>query len=96
MDYTFWFVNWFSFLFSIILLVVVIINLERLGVFSGFLVKLSMVLTVISFVVCFYTMSSRKRIGATCEDGWQSYSKGQGTCSHHGGVEHWNYKYWFD
>jgi hypothetical protein len=96
MDYTFWFINWFSFLFSIILLVVIIINLERLGVFSGFLVKLALGLTVISFVVCFYTMSSRKRTGATCEDGWKSYSTGSGTCSHHGGVDHWNYKYWFD
>lgn len=96
MDYTFWFVNWFSFLFSIILLVVIIINLEKLGVFSGLLVKLALVLIVISFVVCLYTTSSRKKVGATCEDGWQSYSKGQGTCSHHGGVEHWNYKYWFD
>jgi hypothetical protein len=53
-------------------------------------------LIVISFVVCLYTTSSRKKVGATCEDGWKSYSTGSGTCSHHGGVEHWNYKYWFD
>jgi hypothetical protein len=96
MDYTFWFVNWFSFLFSIILLVVVIINLEKLGMLSGFLTKSAFVLTLISFVVCFYTTSSRKKVGATCEDGWKSYSTGSGTCSHHGGVDHWNYKYWFD
>lgn len=27
--------------------------------------------------------------GAICNDGWRSSSKGQGTCSHHGGVDHY-------
>lgn len=26
----------------------------------------------------------------TCNDGWQSGSTGQGTCSHHGGIHHYN------
>jgi hypothetical protein len=96
MDYTFWFVNWGSFIFSIILLLVVVFNIERLGSLSDGLAKLAIFLTIISFVVCFYTMASKKRIGATCEDGWESYSTGSGTCSHHGGVEHWNHNYWFN
>jgi hypothetical protein len=96
MDYTFWFVNWGSFIFSIILLLVVVFNIERLGSLSDGLTKLAIFLTIISLVICFYTMASKKRIGATCEDGWQSYSIGSGTCSHHGGIETWRYKYWFD
>lgn len=31
------------------------------------------------------------RIGALCRDGWNSGSTGNGTCSHHGGVLHWEY-----
>jgi hypothetical protein len=31
------------------------------------------------------------RTGAICRDGWRSYSTGSGTCSHHGGVDHWLY-----
>ena len=30
-------------------------------------------------------------VGATCADGWRSYSAGSGTCSHHGGVRNWEY-----
>ena len=96
MDYTFWFVNWGSFIFSILLLVIVIFNVERLGSISDGLFKIAIFSILVSFVVCFYTMASRERKGATCEDGWKSHSTGSGTCSHHGGVDHWNYKYWFD
>jgi hypothetical protein len=32
------------------------------------------------------------RIGAICEDGWRSSSTGSGTCSWHGGVDHWIYR----
>ena len=31
------------------------------------------------------------RVGAICNDGWQSQSTGSGTCSHHGGVACWLY-----
>ena len=30
-------------------------------------------------------------VGATCADGWRSYSAGSGTCSWHGGVRNWEY-----
>lgn len=36
-----------------------------------------------------YPIFGTERIGAICSDGWQSYSTGRGTCSHHGGVDHW-------
>ncbi|MBK8483158.1 MAG: hypothetical protein IPL31_02060 [Saprospiraceae bacterium] len=38
-----------------------------------------------------YPIFSTARSGAICHDGWVSKSKGQGTCSHHGGVHHWTY-----
>ena len=31
------------------------------------------------------------RVGATCNDGWQSSATGRGACSHHGGVKEWKY-----
>jgi hypothetical protein len=31
------------------------------------------------------------RIGAICNDGWQSNATGSGACSHHGGVMCWRY-----
>ena len=33
-----------------------------------------------------------ERTGAICRDGARSYSKGQGTGSHHGGVAYWTTK----
>jgi hypothetical protein len=35
--------------------------------------------------------SSGHRTGAVCEDGWRSGATGRGACSHHDGVDHWNY-----
>lgn len=35
---------------------------------------------------------SSERIGAICNDGWRSFSTGNGTCSHHRGVDHWLYR----
>lgn len=32
------------------------------------------------------------RVGATCNDGWNSGATGQGACSHHGGVSKWIYE----
>lgn len=37
------------------------------------------------------TVQSNVRIGAICEDGWQSSATGRGACSHHGGVLRWLY-----
>lgn len=31
----------------------------------------------------------KHRVGAICNDGWQSSATGSGACSHHGGVNHW-------
>jgi len=31
------------------------------------------------------------RIGAICNDGWESSATGRGACSHHGGVMCWEY-----
>jgi hypothetical protein len=33
----------------------------------------------------------RHRIGATCKDGKASKATGSGACSHHGGVDCWQY-----
>ncbi len=33
--------------------------------------------------------SCHKSKGAICNDGHRSYSTGRGTCSHHGGVDHY-------
>ena len=96
MDYNFWLVNWYSFLLSIVLMALAILNLNNLGAIKGFVFKLSVLFVLVSFLACFYTNVTRERVGATCEDGWQSYSTGSGTCSDHGGVETWEYKYWFD
>jgi hypothetical protein len=35
--------------------------------------------------------SNGHRTGAVCEDGWRSGATGRGACSHHDGVDHWNY-----
>ena len=43
-----------------------------------------------------FTCATRTRTGAVCEDGWNSTATGSGACSHHGGVDHWKYKYWWD
>jgi hypothetical protein len=32
-----------------------------------------------------------RRVGAICQDGWQSSATGRGACSHHGGVAYWLY-----
>lgn len=32
------------------------------------------------------------RVGAICNDGWQSGATGRGACSHHGGVKEWIYQ----
>jgi hypothetical protein len=41
----------------------------------------------IVFAVFFY--SCKKGKGAICNDGWRSHSTGSGTCSWHGGVDHY-------
>jgi hypothetical protein len=33
-----------------------------------------------------------KRVGAICNDGWQSSATGSGACSQHDGVDHWLYE----
>jgi hypothetical protein len=33
--------------------------------------------------------SKYKFSGAECNDGWESHSHGRGTCSHHGGIDHY-------
>jgi hypothetical protein len=38
-----------------------------------------------------YPIYGKERIGAICQDGWESFSTGSGTCSHHGGVDYWKY-----
>jgi hypothetical protein len=35
--------------------------------------------------------SERHRVGAMCNDGTESSATGSGACSHHGGVECWEY-----
>ena len=51
---------------------------------------------VLFVILGLFTFVTRQRIGAECDDGWVSRSTGSGTCSHHGGVENWGYKYWYN
>lgn len=37
------------------------------------------------------TDSGRHRVGALCNDGTTSSATGSGACSHHGGVQCWEY-----
>jgi hypothetical protein len=37
------------------------------------------------------TQAPRHRIGAVCNDGWESKATRSGACSHHGGVSCWKY-----
>jgi hypothetical protein len=37
----------------------------------------------------FHEESKYKFNGAECNDGWESHSHGRGTCSHHGGIDHY-------
>jgi len=43
-----------------------------------------------------FTFETRERVGAKCWDGSSSSATGRGACSHHGGVMHWKYEYWWD
>ena len=90
------FVDWMACLLSLIAFSLIVLNMERLGLIRLFLLRLSIIVLAVSFLMCAFTNISKEKIGAICEDGWQSYSIGSGTCSHHGGVETWRYKYWFD
>jgi len=50
------------------------------------------ILTIITFTIFLVSLSScdpGERSGAICNDGWKSNSTGRGTCSSHGGVDHW-------
>jgi hypothetical protein len=89
-------VDWMACLLSLIILCLILLNMEKLGVMRLFLFRLSFVLIVVSFLLCTYTHITKKKLGARCEDGWNSDSTGSGTCSSHGGVETWRYKYWFN
>lgn len=67
-----------------------------------FFLKNSLTIAIISMLVGFgllamefirgdYQIYGDERIGAICRDGWESFSTGSGTCSHHGGVDYWKY-----
>lgn len=51
---------------------------------------------ILSILIIFLTFITRKKIGATCNDGTSSYSTDSGTCSHHNGVRNWSYEYWWE
>ena len=54
--------------------------------------KLSLVfkLIVLCVIFTFSILSCRKGTCAVCYDGTTSYSNGRGTCSWHGGVDHYS------
>jgi len=43
------------------------------------------------FLYCslLFLWACKKGKGAICHDGWESHSTGRGTCSWHGGVDHY-------
>lgn len=50
-------------------------------------------LTALGLISLLLTMSLRgSRVGAECNDGWNSPATGQGACSHHDGVDFWKYE----
>ena len=55
--------------------------------------KILIIGVILSILITFGT---RKKIGAYCKDGTESYSIGSGTCSHHDGVKKWKYEYWWE
>lgn len=40
-------------------------------------------------IFCSLMVSCHEGPGAICRDGHRSYSTGRGTCSWHGGIDHW-------
>jgi hypothetical protein len=58
--------------------------------------KFRIILVLLIFMIlsvpgCNQSTEPGNRTGAVCKDGTRSNSTGQGTCSHHGGVDHWLY-----
>lgn len=49
--------------------------------------RLVLIVTLVAF--SFLLGSCHKSPGAICNDGHRSYSTGRGTCSYHGGVDHY-------
>lgn len=45
----------------------------------------SLLLLLFTFLI----FACKKGKGAICNDGWRSHSTGQGTCSWHGGIDHY-------
>ena len=54
--------------------------------------NIAIILIALFFLV---TCATRKRIGAICEDGWESTATGSGACAWHDGVEYWKVQYWW-
>lgn len=53
-------------------------------------IKIKRLFRVYFFVIfCYLLVSCHKSPGAICIDGHRSYSTGCGTCSWHGGVDHY-------
>lgn len=66
------------------------------NLFKDIIYKIFISLIFIVVLLGIYTLANRQRIGAECRDNWTSFSIGSGTCSHHGGVSFWEYKYWWN
>lgn len=48
-----------------------------------------MIKLVTLLLFSFFIFACKKGKGAICADGWRSHSTGQGTCSWHGGIDHY-------
>ncbi len=72
------------------------ISKKNKDLFSKIIYKTLFFIIIAIILFGLYTLASRQRIGAECDDGWISRSIGSGTCSHHGGVENWGYTYWYN
>ncbi len=93
----FLFADFGSLIFSFFFIVLVVKQVfSKSDIINGVLSKVGLLMFVLSFLICVYTNISKERIGAVCDDGWNSSSTGSGTCSQHGGVNNWKYNYWFD
>ncbi len=85
------------FLLSFVALLFLIVKAANMNFnFGRILIFTCSLVCVVGLLISIYTHISKKRIGATCEDGSKSSSVGQGTCSYHGGVDQWAYEYWYE
>lgn len=60
-----------------------------MGLISKIRKRAWILITLVFLTLSIFFISCHKSPGAICNDGWRSHSTGRGTCSWHGGVNHY-------